>query len=1007
MTRSRNRQAHFPPAQLRSFDKRLLRLSRLAKRWCLHHPVYVQRTLLLALSLVLLAVLTRFASLFHGSRHEQIRVQSPTLRRFQLVPNLTDSLRDEQTLARKLCARHILSSQMEELRTCNQFEHTTAGKVVALVELRNVHSTLYPFLSSLSTYTHSIIALDDHSTDETRNQLLRSPHVELILNRTGEWRRDELADRQMLLEAGRRVGGTHFVLLDYDEFVSHNCVPWIRDEILKLRPGESLFIPWVETWKTPYSQRVMKHDPQMNFLTRRQTVIFADDRFFSYSADNSLARTLSNNASLHVLRCPRSVCPPPGAYKGASTNFEFPPSVKVLRECRILEMRFLNFDNVLLKAAWYEALGRVLGAADGVTSGKMMTRMFSSSEQLLAKEGVFLSEVNHKWLADDAYDVFKPFQFIETWRASELLHWIGIFGADHFRKLPVMNSIHFGELRLAMRRARLQDAPLRMVPRRKSDVIVFAVENQLFPALSRLLDAMGFESLVANNESSAHSTNQGRQFVHIRAELDAMRQRPLPASHTARVYVSFAHVSEQNQLMLLRYAKHELRNVHVLLVFADWHSAMGDTELSEMSRAMANEAGSHVHLIDMSLQAFGSFAALRWLSKRICSIPTAGVGSRISDEQLLALAEQNHAGFEAMRERGAVSSHKKPHDSVDVVERLLPVARLMFSLNVGRSGSRYLADVLDTADDPIIALHEPRCSAGKCSGGGAMRMQEILLKQSYEERQRIKIPMIMSSVASVFNLSIARAWHSRTVECSMLERGRWVGVQEGATDLKSSRPVLEVSGTGECVVHEVRDVVFVETNPNFKAWMYDVVLEQFPKRGYEVTVVVVRRYVAAVVCSLYETGYFTKRDGYNWMETAAGVNSRVRLKELTDDSKLDAVEKLVSYVANAEAVFREVLRRYVRNGERVRAVQVRSERIFETGGMRELMEELGLSWSPRTTAVAGVVRDKYLNETGGRAVREMRVEECERRIEQFEITLSKEARTVVRDLLSEWTRLDD
>ncbi|KAI0563011.1 hypothetical protein FGB62_48g122 [Gracilaria domingensis] len=890
MTRGRPRHVHPPPAPLRSFNKRLLRLSRLARRWYVKHGAFAQRALALVVSLALLLLLVLRGSFFGSAREQPVHVVYPALTRFRPELNHTRRLEDEHALAAKLCARHILSPQVEELRTCNQIQPVSGGKVVALVELRNVRNTLSPFLSSLASVTHSVVALDDHSTDGTRNELLRSPHVELILNRTGEWRRDELADRQMLLEAARRIGATHFVLLDYDEFISHNCLPFIQDEILKLKPGESMFIPWVEAWKSPFAQRVLKDDPQMNFLTRRQTVIFADDRYFSYTAENALSRTLSNNATLHVLRCPRSLCPPPGPYKGPADRYEFPPSVKVLPQCRILEMRFLNINNVLIKSAWYEALGRVLGAEDGVTSGKMISRMFATSDDSSVKEErVFLAPVDQDWLAPDATTLYDPFHFIETWRASELLQWIKSHGADRFNKLPIMNSIHFGELRLAMGRAMLEDTQLGFVPRRKSGVLVFAVENPLFAAMSRLLGAVGFEELRQKFAKSADekvfdpsvaSYNQVRQYERLKVDMERLKQSVLRSGDDAQyVYVSFADVSEDYQLMLLEYAAAELWSVHVLVVFADWYASRGDSRLYISSRNMAHEPGSHLHVIDMPMQAFGSFSALRWLCERLPHRAKTAT-SKVSDSELVGMAEQNHKEFLSVQQHSGAPA-------------LLPVARLIFSLNVGRSGSRYLADILGTVDNPIFATHEARCPDGGCSGGGAMRMQDVPLKQSYKERQHIKIPMILDAIASVYNTTEVGTSRTQSVHCSVLDRERW-GEMDGVTDLEYFRPVFEVSSQGGCALHVIKDVVYAETNPNFKSWMYDVVLEHFPGRGYDVTVVVVRKYLAAVVRSLYKTGYFSSRDGYKWMETAAGVNSKLRLKELEDDSQLDTFGKLIS-----------------------------------------------------------------------------------------------------------------
>ena len=59
--------------------------------------------------------------------------------------------------------------------------------------------------------------------------------------------------------------------------------------------------------------------------------------------------------------------------------------------------------------------------------------------------------------------------------------------------------------------------------------------------------------------------------------------------------------------------------------------------------------------------------------------------------------------------------------------------------------------------------------------------------------------------------------------------------------------------------------VYIETNPNFKMWFWDIVLDLFVRNkfvGCSLDVLVVRRYIPALVKSLYELGWFTKKDGY-------------------------------------------------------------------------------------------------------------------------------------------------
>lgn len=1003
MTRGSARHDSRPSMRIQNRKKHLLRLVRLARRWQLHHPSASTVAAVSAFLVVLLILM-----LAHSRANRAQLTLSPasfpaTLR---LPESESQSFQLESALAAKLCSRKSISTHLEELRPCNKFVAESAAKVVGLVELRNVRAVLSSFLSALAKYTHSIVVLDDHSTDGTRLQLLQSPYVELILNRTGPWRRDELTDRQLLLEAGRRVGGTHFVLLDYDEFLSFNCLPWMRDEIVKLKPGQSMFIPWVEAWKSPLVQRVLKQNREMNFLTRRQTVIFADNRSVSYTEENALARKLSDNATLHVLRCPRTICPPLGRYNDADDHAPLPKSVKFVPECRILELRFLNVNNVLLKSAWYEALGRVLGAKDGATSGKMISRMFRTSGNSAGLEAdVSLAPIDTRWLGPHGVEVSSLYQSVETWRASELLQWMETYGTDYFKNLTVMNSIHFGDLRLAMRRALVEGNRLRFVPRKKTGLVVFATENPSFRALSRLLLSANFTQLsvgslrdqMINYKTKSSEWEKAQQYERLKVIFNKLFHPNLYTGHYPNIVVTTSDIPHIFQNVLLEYASQELSDMHCVFAFADWVPGQHNTEFYSMASHYSRQPGSHLRVIDVPLQAFGSYAALRWVWKRISGQPSTS-SSLFQEKRFIEMAENNHVEFAAtgLGPRGT---------------GLLPVARLIFSLNVGRSGSRYLADVLKTTASPIWSVHEPSCPHGACSGGGAMRMQDNRLDQSYTQRKAIKIPMVMEGIASAYNITNFPDSNSLSVDCSVFDRNRW-GKFESSTDLERFRPMFEVDGQRGCVIHMVKDVIYAETNPNFKSWIYDVVLDHFLSTGYQTTVIVVRKYIAAVLRSLYLTGYFSSRDGYNWMETATSVNSKLSIRELQDDSRLHSFDKLVSYVANSEAVFRYVKGTYLNkpsvshDKQRLNFVDIKAEDLYSPEGTLSLIEQLGLKSTSNTSNLAGVVSDKYSDTTRMPAGQKLSLAKCEQLLMEFMQRLSPSSKAKLIDLFRDWDKME-
>lgn len=875
---------------------------------------------------------------------------------------------------RTICSRSMLDDRTEALYVCGTFQSSQKQKIVAMVEVRNVQHSIQPFLSALQAIVDSVIVLDDVSSDSTRNSILLASmegKVEVVLNKTGDWIREELYDREILLRAARMVGGTHFLVLDYDEFLSWNCVEdgRLRRKILSLQPGQSLYIPWIEVWKSLEIERVLPTDHNMNFLMRRATAIFADDGKFHYSAATSLSRDLgasaTRNGSIHVLRCPREICPQPNRYVGSHTVISNSPSVQTMPECRIIEIRFLNLNNILLKSAWYEALGHMMNASQA-TQGKMLKLLFPHEVDDAPKKKrpwndprVVLRRIDPHFLEgyrgflDDAYNR------VEIWRAHELLAWRKAAVSGSIDGLNVVSRIDLQALDNAIRQANDMGKVLRHVPRRKKGTLVLAIEYEDTMVASAFLKTLGWSLVqIPIGVVNGFTVADGKSYEEWTTDIENVIQQTLSQSTSRTIYITTAGRSEKWTQAVLNLLCDEFADFHVVVLFATWEN--GSIQMSQAFNSamdIAIQPGSHVRLIDMPLRSFGSYGALHWLRSRL-GRTDGGLENRTQEnnELLLNLTESIHTTFQP------------------ATGKLLPVARLIFSLNVGRSGSKYLADVLGTVSGPIHAVHEASCERRACTSGGSMRMQDQSLEESYERRKNIKIPMIRRALAGVFEDFVEPA--VRSLQCeqmsSVVDRD-----YDGHNRLEGFRPFVEVNSITGCILHEVRDAVYAETNPNFKSWFYDIVLDEFPQKRYEVSVVVIRKYIAATMKSLYETGYFTLRDGYNWMETATSVNSHIRNAALSDDSKLSPLEKLGSYLINSQVLFQDVCDEYGKR-EGIHFVEIRAEEMYSQAGTLKLLRTLKLISTTRTLEIAGAVRDKYRSAGGKQRYARMSIIECEK-----------------------------
>lgn len=59
---------------------------------------------------------------------------------------------------------------------------------------------------------------------------------------------DEMNVRHDNFMVGRRMGGTHFAIIDADEVLTANCIPYMRSWIRGLAPGQILDLPLVPVW---------------------------------------------------------------------------------------------------------------------------------------------------------------------------------------------------------------------------------------------------------------------------------------------------------------------------------------------------------------------------------------------------------------------------------------------------------------------------------------------------------------------------------------------------------------------------------------------------------------------------------------------------------------------------------------------------------------------------------------------------------------------------------------
>lgn len=131
-------------------------------------------------------------------------------------------------------------------------------KVIALIPFRNEARLLPLCLSSLKGIADLVVGMDDNSTDESfrifaeaGGVVLSAPRQELSSFAEGK----ESLVRRLLLEEGRRRGGTHFLCIDADEALSTNFRQHARPILESMEPGHKLALRWQHLWGSPWHYR--------------------------------------------------------------------------------------------------------------------------------------------------------------------------------------------------------------------------------------------------------------------------------------------------------------------------------------------------------------------------------------------------------------------------------------------------------------------------------------------------------------------------------------------------------------------------------------------------------------------------------------------------------------------------------------------------------------------------------------------------------------------------------
>ena len=281
------------------------------------------------------------------------------------------------------------------------------SKIIGLIAARNESLQISQCIKALHPYVDDIIYLDDASTDNSVAivKSLANEYNILHIIEKKIWIRDEPGDRNMLLNIGRTLGGTHFIVIDADEMFTANCLEdnFLRNKILSLQPGDELLLNWIQLWRSIEYYRFDNSVWTWNY----KNIIFCDDKKCSYSSD-----------FIHTPRCPYDLHGTRYTIEGYTYG--------------LLHFQFVNWHNLLIKQAWYRCLELIRNpniSAHAINSKYAP----SKDERNLRRE-----KCPKQWF--DGYSSFFDQTIYlenEKWRTKQVIDWFTQYGKIFFKDLDI------------------------------------------------------------------------------------------------------------------------------------------------------------------------------------------------------------------------------------------------------------------------------------------------------------------------------------------------------------------------------------------------------------------------------------------------------------------------------------------------------------------------------------------------------------------------------------------
>lgn len=279
-------------------------------------------------------------------------------------------------------------------------------KLIALVIFKNEENFLAGYMENLSQYVDAIVGYDDGSEDSSllsfvsHGGIIADARAEQSFSDGGH---DEM--RQIVLDKGRDMGGTHFIILDVDERLYCSNKFFFLEHLKHLKSGQKLALDWINLWNS-YDSYCIQGFP---FAPRKKAFLFCDNSEMKYPVK------IKHKDIFHFDRLPRM--------KNAE-KWMLMDSEKTV----VLHLQHLNFDQVKIKKIWYQ----ILELIENPYSAVYLNNLYKDSTPM-----DFKTAPSKKVWRDSFSTEINKYNFENDWRYIEILQKFDVYGIKFFEKLNI------------------------------------------------------------------------------------------------------------------------------------------------------------------------------------------------------------------------------------------------------------------------------------------------------------------------------------------------------------------------------------------------------------------------------------------------------------------------------------------------------------------------------------------------------------------------------------------